>query len=360
VVLRALVGVIAVLGAYLFFWPVPIQPHRWRPAPDPGQTGPYVANDDLGRASLLTVGDRPEDVAPETAALGPRDGRIYTGLANGWIVRFDPKGGRAQRFADVGPRPLGLVFDPDGTLYLAHTTRGILSITPDGRIAPVADCIDGAQRRFTDSLVLAGDGAIWFTCPSRRFDLDHVRLDAMETQPTGRLMRHDRATGRTTVELDGLMFANGVAMGPDDAFVLVNEWAGYRITRLWLTGPKRGRHQPFIDNLPGYPDNIHRDATGLYWVGLVVRRNPLLDRLHPHPFLMRIIPRIPESLQPHAPRFGWLLALDERGRVVHNFQDATNVTDQVTGALRLDGQLFVTSNTMPAIARLPAPVGDAS
>jgi sugar lactone lactonase YvrE len=151
------------------------------------------------------------------------------------------------------------------------------------------------------------------------------------------------------------MFANGVAMGPEDAFVLVNEWARYRVTRLWLTGPKRGTRETFIDDLPGYPDNIHRDEHGLYWIGLVVRRNALLDRLHAHPFLMKILPRVPESLQPHAPRFAWLLAVDESGRVVHNLQDATGLTDQVTGALRVGDELYVTSNTMPALARLPVP-----
>ena len=334
---------------------MPIEPRRYTPRPDPGQTGPYVANDDLAQATLWPIGQRADDVAPETAVVGPQDGLIYTGLANGWIVRLDPRDGRARKFVEVGPRPLGMVFRPDGTLLVAHTSKGILAITPDGRVETIANCIDGPFPLFTDSLVLARDGAIWFTCPSRRFDLDGVRLDAMEGRPTGRLVRHDPATGRTTVELDELMFANGVAMGTDDAFVLVNEWNGYRVTRLWLSGPKRGRREPFIDDLPGYPDNIHRDEHGLYWVGLVVRRNAALDRLHPHPFLMKILPRIPESLQPHAPLFGWLLALDENGRVVHNLQDATGHTDQVTGALRVGDQLYVTSNTMSAIARMPVP-----
>jgi sugar lactone lactonase YvrE len=343
------------VAGYLLFWPVPIEPHRWTPGPDPGQTGPYVANDDLAHATLVPIGNRPDDVAPETAVVGPHDGLIYTGLSSGWIVRLDPPDGPPRRFVDVGPRPLGMVFRPDGTLHVAHTEKGILAVTPGGRVDTIAACPGERQRLFTDSLVLARDGAIWFTCPSRRFDLDDVRLDAMETRPTGRLVRHDPATGRTTVELDRLTFANGVAMGPDDAFVLVNEWAGYRVTRLWLTGPKRGTREVFVDDLPGYPDNIHRDARGLYWIGLVVRRNPVLDRLHPHPFLMKILPRIPEALQPHAPRFGWLLAVDESGRVVHNLQDGTGRTDQVTGALRVGDELYVTSNTMPALARLPVP-----
>ena len=30
------------------------------------------------------------------------------------------------------------------------------------------------------------------------------------------------------------MFANGVALSPDEDYVLVNEWSGYRIRRLWI------------------------------------------------------------------------------------------------------------------------------
>ena len=352
---RGCLVVVVVAGVYLLFWPVPIRPRAWRPPADPGESGPYVANADLARAALVSMGNAPDDVSPETAALDPRDGRIYTGLANGWIVRLDPASGRVERVADVGKRPLGIVVAPDGTLYVAHTTRGVLAIGADGKARPVADCGADPLRGFTDSLVLAADGAIWFTCPSRRFDVDDIRFDAMEARRTGRLMRHDPATGRTSVELEGLQFANGVAMAPDDAFVLVNEWNGYRVTRLWLSGPRRGRRDVFIENLPGYPDNIHLDAKGLYWVGLVVRRNAAVDRLHPHPFLMKILPRIPEALQPHAPKFGWLIALDANGRVVRNLQDATGHTDQVTGALRVGDDLWVTSNSMPAIARVAVP-----
>jgi sugar lactone lactonase YvrE len=38
--------------------------------------------------------------------------------------------------------------------------------------------------------------------------------------------------------------------------VLVNETGAYRISRYWLTGPKAGTHDMFIDNLPGLPDNL--------------------------------------------------------------------------------------------------------
>ena len=41
--------------------------------------------------------------------------------------------------------------------------------------------------------------------------------------------------------LDRLMFANGVALGPGDEYVLVNETLAARITRYWVRGPKAGQ-----------------------------------------------------------------------------------------------------------------------
>lgn len=344
------------LVAYLLLWPVPIRPYAWIPGEDPGQTGPYVPNDDLARAHLLPVGVVPDDAAPETIQRSPRDGRLYTALANGWIVRLPEGRGAGERVFWVGHRPLGVAFASDGTLYVAHTERGVLAISPDfTRVRRVANCGRGRYPGYTDSLYVARDGSIWFTCPSQRFDLDRVRFDGMESRPTGRVRRWNPATGETTTELGHLMFANGITMGPDEDFVLVNEWARYRVTRYWVAGPRAGTREVFIDDLPGYPDNIHRDATGLYWVGLVIRRIAIVDRLHPYPFLMKILPRIPESLQPFAPRFGWLLALDAHGRVAHNLQDSTGGTDMVTGALREGDTLWLSSNDMTAVPHLPVP-----
>src|SRR4029450_4905702 len=99
----------------------------------------------------------------------------------------------------------------------------------------------------------ASDGAIWFTDASQRFDQHHWTHDFWEGRATGRLLRYDPQTRQTSVRLDTLRFANGVALGPDDAFVLVNETVAARITRLWLTGPQAGIREIFLDRLPGYP-----------------------------------------------------------------------------------------------------------
>ena len=55
--------------------------------------------------------------------------------------------------------------------------------------------------------------------------------------------------------MEGLFFANGVALGPDERFVLVNETVTGRVHRL-LKGDRRGERDIFIDGLPAMVDNI--------------------------------------------------------------------------------------------------------
>lgn len=56
--------------------------------------------------------------------------------------------------------------------------------------------------------------------------------------PTGRLLVHDPSTGATEVLAEGLWFANGVALAPDESYMAVVETPTMRVLRRWLTGPK--------------------------------------------------------------------------------------------------------------------------
>jgi strictosidine synthase len=49
--------------------------------------------------------------------------------------------------------------------------------------------------------------------------------------------------------------------------------------------------------------------------------NALLDRLHPHPALKKALLRLPGFLRPGPKAYGFVLGLDESGRIVHNLQD---------------------------------------
>ena len=83
---------------------------------------------------------------------------------------------------------------------------------------------------------------------------------------------------KSTLLLDSLYFANGVAIAPDNSFVLVNETYMYRIHKYWLKGEKAGTSEIIIDNLPGFPDNISSNGEGLYWVALFTSRNEFIEK----------------------------------------------------------------------------------
>lgn len=65
-----------------------------------------------------------------------------------------------------------------------------------------------------------------------------------------------------------MYFANGIALSPNEDFIVISETAASRISRYYLKGAKAGETDVFIDRLPGATDNLTPDADGL-WVPLV-------------------------------------------------------------------------------------------
>ncbi len=350
--MKWLVAAVALALAYLSLWPVPIDPVAWQPDPDPGLAGPHAANEDLAPLELL---EPPVGFGPEDVARGP-DGAFYTGLLDGRIVRFDGRG--AETWVETGGRPLGLEFDDAGRLIVADAGRGLLAIGADRAIEVLVDEIDGERLLLVDDLDIAADGTIWFSDASRRFPVSEWILDFWEGRGTGRLLSHDPARGETRVWLDGLRFANGVALGPDDAYVLVTETLAARIWRLWLSGPRAGESEIFADRLPGYPDNLSFDGADTFWVAMPATRQPALERLSQRPFLRKILMRLPESLRRiEPPPLAWAVGLATDGRVRHSLQTRAGDYRVVTSVNAFDGWLYLGSIEMSAVARRPLPTG---
>jgi sugar lactone lactonase YvrE len=152
-----------------------------------------------------------------------------------------------------------------------------------------------------------------------------------------------------------LYFANGVAVSPDQSFVLVCETTKYRIQRYWLKGPKEGETDVFLDNLPGFPDGVSSNGKDMFWLAIFTTRNSLLDFLLPFPRLRKALMRVGAPL-PEAKRYGFVLGLDLEGRVVHNLQDPTaTYYDTVTSVEEHQGMLYLGSIAQDAIGRLPVP-----
>lgn len=350
-VLIVLLPLAAVL-LYLSFWPVPISPAAWTPAAAPAFSGVYEKNSRLGNVQRLSLGQgfAPEDVAIDS------ENRIYAGLDDGRIMRLQADGTRPEVFANTQGRPLGMKFDSNGNLILADAIKGLLSISRDGAITVLSTEAGGVAFRCTNDLDIAADGTIYFTYASDKFPLSNYKADILEHQPNGRLLAYEPTTKTTRVVLRDLRFANGVAVSPDQTFVLVCETGRYRLHRVWLNGPKQGQSEIFIDNLPGFPDGVSSNGKDKFWLAVVAPRDATLDKLLPHPFLRKIVYRLPAFLQPAPKSYSFVLGLDANGRVIENLQDASpQCYAQIANVVEHQGFLYFGSIGESTVGRFALP-----
>jgi len=347
-IIRVIVGLVLLAIVYLLVAPVPITPAAWTPPVAPTLTGQYEQNNRLAHTDRLSLGDgrSPEDVAIDSG------GRIYGGFDDGRIIQLQPDGTQPHVFANTQGRPLGLAFDPAGNLIVADAIKGLLAIDKSGTIKVLATEVDGAKFGCLNDLDVAVDGTIYFTEASRKFPMSQFANDILEHQPNGRFLAYDPKTQKTRTIVDGIYFANGVAVSPDQSFVLVNETGLYRVLKIWLTGPKQGQRDVFIDNLPGFPDGISSNGKGKFWLALVTPRDAVFDKILPYPFARKIVYRLPQVLHPAPKRYSFVLGLDENGKVVDNLQNgAADCYAEIANVVEHDGVLYFGSIAEGAIGK---------
>lgn len=270
------------------------------------------------------------------------EGRLITGLEDGRILRLSADGTRIEQLANTGGRPLGIEVFPDGALLVCDAKRGLLHVSLAGELSTLVDSVEGKSMRFCNNAAIARDGTLYFSDSSRRFGIEHWRGDLLEHSGTGRLLRRT-PDGEVTVLLDGLTFANGVALSADESFVAVAETGAYRVTRYFVSGPRAGTSDYLIDNLHGFPDNIARGSDGLIWITQASPRDPLLDALLPRAeILRRIVWRLPDAVV-SPKRTVWVIAVNDQGEIIHDLQGTHERFSMVTGVREHEGTVYLGS-----------------
>ncbi len=336
------------VAAYLGLWPVPIVPVSWTAPTPPGYTGIHAVNQRLAGAQQIVLGG---EVGPEHVLLGP-DGKLYTGVASGKILRMNADGSALETYADTGGRPLGLDFDRTGRLIVADAVKGLLSVAPDRSVSVLADHVGSETIRFADGVAVAANGKIYFSDASQRFapvrrdTMEAAMLDVLEQSSTGRVLEYDPASKATRVVAGGLSFSNGVLLSADQRWLYVSESGKYRVWKIAVDAAgldvrvASPQAQVLLDNLPGYPDNLVRGAEGRIWLGLSGPRNDL-DKMADKPSLRKLMLRLPRALWPEPKPYGHVLAFTEDGRIVADLQDPSGASPVTTGVTETAGRLYI-------------------
>jgi sugar lactone lactonase YvrE len=300
-------------------------------------------------AAPLTVVPVPGNGAEDVVVA--EDGSVYTGTEEGFVYRITGDGRRIDLVGATGGRPLGLELLPDGRLLVCDSRRGLLVLDPDtGDLEVLVSEVAGQRMVFCNNATVARSGDVYFSDSSRFHGIDDWKRDLVENTRSGRLLRRAQ-DGTVEVLLEGLAFANGVALAPDESFVAVAETGARTLVRLWLTGPRRGTRDLLARDLPGYPDNVATGSDGLVWVTVASPRDPVLEWLMRAPMaLRRAVLGLPAALQPKPKRTVRVMALDPDGLVVHDHTlDATSF-HMVTGVREHGGRVWLGSLVEPAVA----------
>lgn len=281
------------------------------------------------------------------------EGMVWTGTEDGSVFVISPDGQRLRRVGHTGGRPLGLELLGADRILVCDAHRGLLTMHREtGAVETLVREVAGVPMVFCNNAAVATNGDIWFSDSSTRFPIQEWKADFVQHTQTGRLLCR-RADGTVEVHLEGLAFANGVALSASENFVIVAETGRRTLCRLWLSGERAGTRDYLVQELPGYPDNIARGSDGLIWTTIASPFDPVIDRLQRAPMPVRkLVTRIPERLQPKPKRTVRVQAYDDHGTLVHDVEaDATNY-HMATGVREHHGTLWFGSLHEPAVAAL--------
>ena len=354
---------LAAVAAYLSFWPVPIVPVSWTAVPSPGYIGPHAANNKLANLKMISLG---AEEGPEHIAIG-KDGKLYTTVASGNILRMNADGSSQEVFANTGGRVLGFDFDAAGNLIAADAIKGLLSISPDKKTSVLANSVNVSANgqtvadpiRYADAVVVAQSGKMYFSDASTRFapadwggTFEASILDILEQSSTGRILEFDPVSKSTRLVAKGLSFANGVALSQDEQHLFVNETGKYRVWKISIQANEldistMNTPNPLaiklLDNLPGYPDNLMRGLNGKIWLGFAKPRNPTIDGMANKPFMRQLTLRLPRALWPIPKAYGHVIAFTEDGKIIADMQDPSGLYPETTAVTETADRLYIQS-----------------
>jgi len=205
-----------------------------------------------------------------------RDGGylLWSDIPNNRIMRWLEDDGHVSVFRADSNYSNGNTRDREGRLITCeHDSRRVTRTETDGTITVLIDSFQGKKLNAPNDVVVAADGAIWFTDPGYGiFGNYEGHLAEPELPP--RVYRLDAKSGQTTVVADDFDKPNGLAFSSDEKKLYIIDsgltHGGRSNMRVFeVDGDRLANGKVFAENFaPGFTDGVRTDMAGNVWCSM--------------------------------------------------------------------------------------------
>jgi gluconolactonase len=149
---------------------------------------------------------------------------VWSDVPNDRMLRFDEMTGAAGAFRAPSGYANGNTLDLEGRLVSCeHGNRRVTRTEHDGSTTVIADAFEGKRLNSPNDVVVASDGAIWFTDPTYGIDTDYEGYRAESEIGDCHVYRVAADGAPAEMVADDFVRPNGLAFSPDERRLYVSD-----------------------------------------------------------------------------------------------------------------------------------------
>ena len=147
---------------------------------------------------------------------------IWSDIPNNRLLRWDEETGAVSVFRQPANYANGNTRDHEGRLITCEQdTRRVTRTEHDGTITVLMDHYRGKPLDSPNDVVVAADGAIWFTDPGYGIQGNYESSQQRPFELPTNVYRLDPHSGAATVVADDFVRPNGLAFSPDESHLYI-------------------------------------------------------------------------------------------------------------------------------------------